>query len=87
MFTNISEILSNAMKLRLIFVANSVAAGKHRQAKFRRFLTVKAHDSRYSVTRRIVKIRGKPIKKRENCLPISFVKAVQTVSNKNIENK
>ena len=40
MFTNISEILSNAMKLRLIFVANSVAAGKHRQAKFRRFLTV-----------------------------------------------
>ena len=70
MFTNISEILSNAMKLRLIFVANSVAAGKHRQAKFRRFLTVKAHDSRYSVTRRIVKIRGKPIKKRENCFPL-----------------
>ena len=38
MFTNISEILSTAIKLRLIFVANSVAAGKHRQAKFRRFL-------------------------------------------------
>ena len=45
MFTNISEILSNAMKLRLIFVANSVAAGKHRQAKFRRFLTVTTWQS------------------------------------------
>ena len=31
-FTNISEIFSSAIKLRLIFVANSVAAGKHRQA-------------------------------------------------------
>ena len=45
MFTNISEILSSAIKLRLIFVANSVGAGKHRQAKFRRFLTVTTWQS------------------------------------------
>ena len=49
------------------FVANSVAAGKHRQAKFRRFLGTTAsplsHDIHDKVTKRVVKIRRKPIKK------------------------
>ena len=50
MFTNISEILSSAIKLRLIFVANSAAASKHRQAKFRRFLGTTPVLYRYHLT-------------------------------------
>ena len=80
MFTNGPESLSSAIKLRLIFVANSVAASKHRQAKFRRFLDTTAsplsalsHDTHDSVTKRVVTDKKESIQKVRKLLSTDLV--------------